>query len=139
MPLEFLSRWLDQATQPRHPLYHPVQVVMFAGLSYISTACFTSIPPSKGMTFVILAYTISQFTASLFSKLLDPYQDIALVPLIGQVVHLSVALISAKVICQLIGQSLSFKEIRKMSIVFIMTLFVMRFALRKFRQQLQVR
>ena len=137
MPLEFLSKWLDQTTRPQHPLYHPVQIVMFAGISYISNACFTSIPPSKGMTFAILAYVISQFTAPLFSRFLDPYQEIALVPLIGQVIHLSVALILARAICQLIGQSLSFKEIRKMSIVFIITLFVMRFALRKFRKQLK--
>lgn len=134
MNLASLSRWLEQATRPQHPYYHPLQLTFFASLSYISTAYFTRIPPIRGMTFIISAYTISQLITPFFIQLFEPYQNIALIPLSGQVMQLSLSATLAKIICYLAGHNLSFKEIRLVSTVFLVSLYVSRFALRKLRQ-----
>ena len=131
-----LSHWIEQVTQPKHPLYHPVQGFLFGSCTYIGTAYLTSIPPRKGMLFAVLAYTLSQLTASFFAEFLEPYQEISLVPLIGQVMHLTTSLILAKTICSILKEPLTFKEMRQISFVFLGSLYVMRFALRKFRQHL---
>ncbi len=136
MCLANFSHWLGQMTQPSNRYYHPVQVMLFASLSYTGTACLTSIPPMRGLSLAVLSYAISQLILPFFRLFLEPYQEVPLVPLLGQVIHLSTVLLLAKVICHLVGQPLSCKEIRKISLIFIMSLFVMKFALRKFRQQL---
>lgn len=128
------SNWLEQATQPGHPFYHPSQIALFASLSYVSTACLTSLPPLRGMTLTILAYSISQFTTPLFSQLFEPYRNKSLAPFIGQVLQLSTSLMLAKVFCRLVGQSLSLKEMRQVSLVFMTCLYVSRIALLKLRQ-----
>ncbi len=131
------SRWLGQATQPHHPYYHPIQMTLFAGLSYIGTACFTSIPPVRGMTLTVLTYAISQLITPFFIQFFAPYEDLSLAPLIGQALQLTTSLILAKTICHIVGQTLSFKEVRQVCLVFFLSLYVSRCALFVFRQQLQ--
>lgn len=132
-----VSLWLDKVTQPEHPYYHHFQIGLFAGCSYIGTACLTRIPPKKAALFTALAYSISQWVAPLFAQLLESYQDVTLAPLIGQVLHISVTLILSKVICRIVGQSLSFEEIYQISLSCLVSLFVVRLAIRKFRQNIQ--
>lgn len=136
MRLESYSPWLEQITQPQYPYYHPIQASLFASLSYIGAACLTSISPRRAMTVAILAYAISQLISPFFCQLVGPYEDVSLVPLAAQILQLTSSLVLAKVICQFVGQTLSFKEIRHLSIVFMICLYVSRLALRKFRQQL---
>lgn len=128
------SRWLEQATQPRHPYYHPIQITLFASLSYAGTACFTSIPPLRGMTLIVLTHTISQLITPFFVQLFEPYKDVSLAPLVGQALQLTTSLILAKTICHIVGQTLSFKEVRQVGIVFFLSLYVLRCALFVFRQ-----
>lgn len=137
MNLSSLSQWLEQVTQPQHPCYHPIQATVVASISYISTACFTNIPPIRGVALVTLTYAISQLVTPFFIQIFESYQDVSLVPLLGQVLQFSVSVVLAKFVCQLANQTLSFKEIRHVSAAFLICLFVARFALRKFRQQLQ--
>lgn len=130
------SHWLAEVTkQPNHPYYHHVQLTLFAGLSYISTSCFTSIAPKKGVTLVVLSYTISQAIAPLFYKL-EPYQNQPFVVLIGRFIHLASSLLLAKISCEFIGLSLSFKQMRQIVIAFSIALFISRFALLKIREQI---
>lgn len=128
------SKYLEQVTQPHHPLYHPIQLTFFACLSYIGTATLTNIPPEKGMRLTTLAYVISQLITPLFTECFEPHQNVTLVPLVGQVMQLTASFVLAKVLCNLAGHTLSFKEVRLVGTVFLITLFVFRFALLKFRQ-----
>lgn len=139
MRLRSFSLWLEEVTQPEHPYYHPIQVGLFASLSYVGTACLTSIPPARGATLTVLAYLISQLTAPLFCELFKPYQDTPLIPLVGQVFQWTTSLILAKVMCRIAGQAISFKEMRQIGFVFLLCLYVARWALFKFRQQLHPR
>jgi hypothetical protein len=137
MHLAAVSRWLGQATQPRHPYYHPLQITLFASLSYAGTACFTSIPPVRGMTLIMLAYAISQLVTPFFIQFFEPYEDVSLAPFIGQLLLLTISLVLAKTICHIAGQTLSCKEVRQVCTVFFLCLYVSRCALFIFRQQLQ--
>jgi hypothetical protein len=137
MSLVSFQHWLKEASsQPSHPFYHPIQATLFASLSYAGTMCFTSIPPIRAMTFAVLAYAISQFVAPLFSELLEPYQEVELVPLTGQVLQLSTSLILAKVICSLAGLALSCKEIRKVCVVFLVSFCIFRLVIVNFFKQI---
>jgi hypothetical protein len=136
MHFRSFSLWLEQVTQPEYPYYHPIQVGLFASLSYVSTACLTSIPPVRGATLTVSAYLISQLTAPLFCEFFKPYQEIPLIPLIGQVLQWTTSLILAKVMCRIAGQVISFKEMRQIGLGFLMCLYIARWALFKFRQQL---
>lgn len=130
------SRYLKDITKPTHPYYYPVQVSLVASLAYVGTRCFTSLPPLQGTTLAVLMYSIDQFTTPLVGKLIRPYQDITLVPLVGQVLHLTLSLLLTKAICQLAGYSFSFKQMRSVGIVFLVTLAILHFALRQFRRML---
>lgn len=130
------SNWLEQVTHPNHPYYHPVQVALFAGISYVGTICLTSLPPVHGMSLAILAYAISQLVTPLFAECFEPYQDISLIPLIGQAMQITLSLVIAKVLCNLAGQTLSFKEVRQVGLVSLISLYVSRLILLKLRQQL---
>jgi hypothetical protein len=132
MQLTSISNWLEQATQPQHPYYHPIQVALSAGISYVGTACLTSISPKRGMMLIISAYAISQLITPLFCKLFEPYQDISLVPLFGQILQIAASLVLAKVVCQLAGQTLTFKEAGKVGLVFIPSLCATRWILIQF-------
>ncbi len=139
MNLVSFSHWLEEVTDPRpplHPYYHPVQIAICGSLSYIGTACLTSVPPKRAMLLTALVYTISQIITPLICPYFEPYQDISLVPLIGQVIQLTTSLLLAKVICRLVGQSLSFKDIQKVSLAFMVALCVAHFTLLKFRRHL---
>lgn len=136
MRLASFPDWLEEVTNPEHRYFHHFQITMFASISYVSTACLTSIPPTRGMVLTILAYTISELIAPLFCWLLNRYASISLVPSIGQVLQLTTSLVLAKVICHIAGQALSFKEIRQIGIVFLVTLYVTQLALLKICQNL---
>lgn len=129
--------WFEQVTVPNHPFYHPVQVTFFAGISYVGTICLTSLSPAHGASLAILAYAISQLVTPLFVECFEPYQDISLAPLIGQALQMSFSLVIAKVICSLVGHTLSFKEIRQVGLVFLISLYVSRLVLLKLRQRLE--
>lgn len=128
------SNWIEEATQPNHLAYYPLQATLFATISYICTASFTSSPPMHGMTFILCAYTINCLIAPLFARCYNLYQEIALVPFIGQVIHITCSLMAAKTICHRFGQPLSSKEARQISILFLATLSVSRFILLQLRQ-----
>lgn len=134
MNLTLFSQWLENITQPQYVYYHPVQVLLFGGLSYVSAACFTSIPPKRAMKIAVLAYGISQLMAPFFIEIFEPYREIPLVPLVGQFIQLSASLISVKILYNLALQTLSFKEIRQLSLAFFIGLSLSRFAILKFRQ-----
>jgi hypothetical protein len=136
MGLASCSHWLEQLTQPGHPYYHPIQVSLLASISYVSTACLTAISPTRGMTVMILAYAVSQLISPLFCQLFGLYEEVPLIPFMGQALQIATSFIVAKVICQLAGQALSFKELRQVGVVFLVSLYVSRLALRKFRQQI---
>lgn len=137
MDLASISLWIEEVTQPEHPYYHPVQVALFAGSSYVSTLCLTSISPKRGMKVAVLAYGISQLITPFFVECFEPYRDITLVPLVGQVLQLTSSLLLTKGIYFLAGQTLSFKEIRQLGIAFLVGLAISRFVLLKFRQQIK--
>jgi hypothetical protein len=88
------------------------------------------------MSLAVLAYAISQLVTPLFVECFEPYQDISLAPLIGQVLQITLSLTLAKVICHLAGHALSFQEVRQIGIVFLVSLYVSRLILLKLRQQL---
>ncbi|WP_068468280.1 hypothetical protein [Candidatus Protochlamydia phocaeensis] len=142
MRVEFLrveefSRWLGQMTQPTHPYYFSAQLLLFSGLSYLSTACLTSIPPVQGMAFMTIAFTISHFVAPLFAKWLEPYWTVSLVPLAGQILHLTTSALLSKAICFLAGYHLTLTQIAQVSSAFLVAVYVLKFALLKFRQLYQ--
>lgn len=129
------SNWIEQVTQPDHPYYHPVQIALFAGVSYMGTSCLTSLRPIHGMSLAVLAYTISQLVTPLFVECFEPYQDISLVPLIGQVLQITLSLTLAKAICHIAGYHLSFQHVRQIGLVFLISLYVSRLVILKLRQQ----
>ncbi len=130
------SRYLKDITKPTHPYYYPVQISLVASLAYIGTRCFTSMPPLQGTALAVLMYSIDQFTTPLVGKLIRPYQEITLVPLLGQALHLTLSVLFTKVICQLAGYTFSFKQMRTVGLVFATTLTILHFALRQFRRML---
>lgn len=134
--MQSFSIWIDDVTQPKHPYYHPVQALLFGSFSYLSTACLSSTPPKNAMTVTITAYTISQFTAPLFSKWLEPYKDISLVPLVGQVVHITLSFGTANVICRIAGRSISFKAVGAQITFFLSAISLTRLGLHKLRQNI---
>lgn len=136
MAFASFSSWLSQITRPNHPFYHPFQISLFASLSYVGTVCLTSIPPRRGTTLAILAYAISQLISPLFCQIFESYREISLIPFVGQVLQLTTTVVLAKVICQLGQQSLSFHEIKQVSLVFLASLYVAKFVLFKLRQHL---
>ena len=134
-----LSRWIEDVTQPAHPFYHPVQALLIGSFSYIGAACFTKTPPKNAMTVTIAAYTISQATAPLFSRWLEPYMDVTLVPLVGQVVHLTISFSTANIICRIGGRSISFKAMFPQIMLFLTAASLARYGLLKFRHSLELR
>lgn len=132
-----LSRWIADVTQPQHPFYHPVQALLIGGCSYLGTACLSSTPPKNAMTLTITAYTISHLTAPLFSEWLEPYKEFSLVPLVGQVVHLTICFSTANIICKIGGRSVSFKAVGTQIIFFLSTVSVLKLGLLRFRHSLQ--
>lgn len=125
--------WLENATQPTYPYYHHVQVALFGGFSYLTSALLTRTPPLNSMAITISAYTISQFTAPLFVKLLQPYKDYSLVPLTGQVVHISFCFATANLVCSIFGLSISYKLLPKEIAAFLSVIAVTRLVLQKTR------
>lgn len=133
-----VSKWIEDVTQEKHPFYHPVQALLIGGCSYLGTACLSSTPPANAMTITITAYTISHLTAPLFSQWLEPYKDISLVPLAGQVVHLTICLSTANVICRIGGRSVSFKAVGAQLLFFLSSVSVLKLGLLRFRHNLQI-
>lgn len=134
MYLTAFSRWLGQITQPDHLLYHPIQMSLFASLTYIGTTCLTTRSPLQAATLAALTYNISQFVTPRFIKYFEPNRDVTLAPWIGQCCQLAVSLFLAKITCNLAGQKLSFNDAKIISIAFGVSCFVAHFALRKFRE-----
>lgn len=126
------SSYLQQAMRPNNPCYHPIQGALFGSLSYIGTAVFTKVPPIRGAMLATVAYAVSQATAPLFVQCFEPLRDLSLFPLIGQAMQLTFSFASAKMICNIAGYNLSFKEARQVGGVFFATLFTARFALHQF-------
>ena len=135
--MQALSKWVEDVTQPDHPCYHPVQALFFGTVSYLGTACFLSTPPKNAMTLTITAYTISQFTAPLFNKWLEPYMDVSLVPLVGQVVHITISFGTANIICRIAGRSISFKAVGPQIILFLSAISMTRVGLLKCRKSIK--
>lgn len=129
-----ISSCLESITQPKHPLYHPAQAALFGGMYCISTSLFTQICPISGTILGVLAYSISQIVKPVFIELFEPYKNDTLAPFAGQFIMHSLSLYTAKLILQLAGQEISFKQLRELGIAFLITAFIARFALRKFRQ-----
>lgn len=134
--LQAFSIWIEQVTQPDHLYYHPLQIALFANVTYITTSCLTSLPFSCAATLLISTYTISQLVTPLFVECFQPYQDIPLIPLFGHVIQITLSLILAKISCNFMGCNLSLKQIRQASLAFLTTLFVCRLILITLRQQL---
>lgn len=132
-------RFLQDSTHPQHPYYHPFQIFVFASTSYVSAAYLTSVSPARSAKAAILVYLISRLTTPLFIQLFEPYREIPLAPLIGQVFQLTATLASLKTIYFLAGHPLSFKEIRQLSIPFLIAICFSRFLILRFYRQHQRR
>lgn len=137
-PMRALSRWIEEVTQPSHPHYHPVQAALFGSISYIGTACLLSIPPENAMVVTIIAYTINLAVAPLISKWLQRHMDVSLVPLIGQVIHLSIAYGIANVICRLGGCSIPLKAVAAQILIHISAIALTRLGLLNFRHNIAI-
>lgn len=137
MYLEQLSRQIGELTQPSHPHYFKGQLFLFSTVSYLSSACLTSIPPLNGALFITLSFAISQVAAPFFAAQLEEYRQVTLVPLAGQCMQLTASFLSAKLICSLAGCALSLRQCAQAGMAFLITLYAIKFATRKFRQGLQ--
>lgn len=130
------SVWLEKITQPEHPHHRYVQICLFTGLAAASTACLTSISPKKTAALFFVAYSISLLAAPIIQTIFEPYRNHSLAPLTGQLMLYSFSLLSAKMICSIIHQSLSFKEIKIVCTAFLLSLFITYLVLRIFRQKI---
>lgn len=137
MRLEQLSQALDELTRPSHPHHFKFQLALFSTATYLSTSLLTSISPLSSAIFISLTLTISRSVAPLFAAWLEEYRQIALVPLSGQILQLSLSLVLAKSIGTLAGYHLTIKQITHVGILFLLTLSIMHFALYHFRLYLQ--
>lgn len=138
LSLRAFSTWIEQTSQPDHPYYHPLQIALFANVTYITTTCLTTLPFRCATMLVISTYAISQLVTPLFIDCFQPYQDTPLIPFFGHVIQMTLSVILAKMSCNLMGCGLSLKQIRQASLAFLITLFVCRFILIKLRQQLNL-
>lgn len=129
-----ISEWLEEVTQKNHPLYHPFQMTLFGSFAYIGAASFTRNNPRHMAELFTMAYVISQLTAPLFSEWLEPYMDVSLVPLAGQVIQISISFIMANVISRLAGRKFSFRGLPYQIFFFILSLMIAQYGLQKFRQ-----
>lgn len=100
----------SQTTPP--PLRHFIRFSSFITLSVLVTKTLTSMALTKTVSFITIAYLTSHLTASIFAAFLEPYSLTPLVPIIGQVVHLSLAILIAQKACSLIKSPLSFHEVK---------------------------
>lgn len=116
----------------KSPSHFFPQLIFTTSLSYVGVACFTSIPPLKGATFMGLTHTISRYAAPLFVTLFEPHRHVALVPAVGQILQLSCSLILAKTICSLIKQPLSLKEAKQVCAAFLTAQIIYRIAYKYF-------
>jgi hypothetical protein len=66
---------------------------------------------AQGSVLVILAVHIDRFTSRYIGKCLEPYRHIALVPLVSNLSHLSISILTAKSLCNLFFKhNLTLKE-----------------------------
>ena len=133
-----ISQWIDKVSQPDYPYYQHVQTLLFGACGYLGAFCFTSISPKKAGLFTALTYTIDRFVAPVFAEALEPYQEVTLVPRAGQIAHITTSMVSSKIICQILREPLSFKDIKKVSFSCLGTVIVVRFVIWKLRQNIEV-
>lgn len=106
-----ISKLIEEVTEPGHTLYHPVQALLWGGYSYIGTRCFQNLAPQNGAMFAITAYTISQVLAPRIGKYFSQFRGVTLVPFGGQGFKLYVTTEMAGRICQVFGNTITWKQI----------------------------
>ena len=133
--MQGISAWLEEATQPGHTFYHPVQACLFGGISWLGASLF-SIPKTNAVAVSVTAYAISQFTTPLISEWLEPYMEISLIPLCGQVGNLSLAFCSANILCYLAGKSISINAAMILVAFLLATIALLRFGFNHLNQHM---
>jgi hypothetical protein len=127
-----ISHGLVYTTNPQHPHYHKIQIALIACGSYIATALWTTIPPHKGMAIMTLICLISRVTAPYFAQFFEKYNKHSLVVTIGHGLQFSLATLCAKRICYLLGYALSYSQIIKVMIAFVVTIGITQFFLNRY-------
>lgn len=136
-----LSKFLDEVSKPKHPLYYPTQTVIISASSYTGTAILNatwiiSTPPSHGMAFVVLAFTSYAVVTPIFTHLLKPYSAEKLALWAHDFLKCTSAVLISKLICALFSMSLKLSQIFWITIGFFVVYRVMRTVLEKFRESL---
>lgn len=126
-----IAHWVEDVTQPNHPLYHPFQCSLFGAISCIG-ASLLSIPRKNAMAVTIFAYAINQIATPHIGKWIEPYQEMALVPFSGQIVNLTVSLCSANLLCHLADISLDISEIAFLGVFLFIAVETMKIAFNHF-------
>lgn len=132
MSIRSFVEGLEKITNPQNFYYHPIQITLFGGVTYLSTICLTSLSPLCTVSFVVIAYGINHFIVPYFCRFLKGYKS----PLIGQALHLGCSALGSKMICHLFCASLSLSQIIQIGCAFLLTLYLCQWAFLRLRQQL---
>lgn len=103
---ENLNYWKEQIKKPAFIIQYGISFTA----TYLSTALLTSIEPLAGIAYIHLAFAVSLLIHPLFS-VFEPYRNRTLVPLIGSIIHLTVAGLISKFIHALFFESLKMDQI----------------------------
>lgn len=111
-----------------------MQVSVLSAVSYTTTGMFTGIPPIKAVFFVGVSYLIDQIVSPIFANWLEPYRNAPLVPLAGQITHLTLSGLSAHSLGLLLGMGLTRIQILQTLGLVALAFFIAFFFLSLFHQ-----
>lgn len=123
-----ITLWMKEASHLDNGF---VQGSLFGGIAWAGASLF-SISKTNAVIVTVLAYAINQKVTSLIGKWIEPYHEMALVPLSGQIINLSVSLGSANLICHLVDKSLAISEIALLGAFLLVAAAIIQIALEHF-------
>lgn len=128
-----VNDFLRKASDPEYPFhYYPTQTAFIAGVSYISTSVFTTLPPFHGMIFMTLARIINFFTNELFARITYKYHSRHIVTMIGKAVNILTSALLASAICAICRIRLSIREVCRIAAVTLLTIYVVKWIATQF-------
>lgn len=120
---EISNNFAVQITNFRSPQFL-LHYASTTGLTYGVLSVATSINPRESLVFVHIAYLIDLIAAPLFAYYLEPYREVTLVPLVGQVAHLCVSVILAQAICHIFKLTINLKQTPWIGLIFVGSFYI---------------
>jgi hypothetical protein len=132
-----LSTWLEQITDDQHPYYPELQSYITSSVAYLGARIFTSIPPQDAAAVTFISCAMSQTLIPWMSRKFEPYREVSLAPLSGQLTQLATSFVGANILCGIQGRMIPFRQTPALLASFLTANTVVHFAVRRFRRRIK--